>query len=63
MVEEIKSAEIWWQAVGTLDRAAEYLLYDAGDRDVYWNADLNEATKLLQKHANKLRIRCVKLER
>lgn len=61
--EQFASAEVWWAAVGTLDRAAEYLATDAGERDIYWTADLDEAVKIIQHHADKLRTRCVKLER
>lgn len=61
-MKEQFSAEVWWQAVGTLDRAAEYLAEDAGRRDIYWTEELNEATKLLQDKADKLRTKCVKLE-
>lgn len=49
-----------WEATAKLDSAAEYLLDDAGKRDVFWSEELNEATKLLQNCANKLRREAVK---
>lgn len=61
MREQI-SAEVWWAAVGTLDRAVEYLQDDAGKRDIYWTDELQAACDLLRKHADKLRTRCCKLE-
>lgn len=60
--DQFISAEVWWEAVRTLDRAAEYLQDDAGARDIQWTDELNQAVILLRKHADNLRARCVKLE-
>lgn len=62
MTNEIKSAEVWWQAVRTLENAAAYLQEDAGMRDISWTDDLQQSCDLLSKHAQKLRIKAIKLE-
>lgn len=49
-----------WQATQTLDHAVEYLQNDAGERDIYWSVELNEACQLLQHKADKLRVRAIK---
>jgi hypothetical protein len=56
-------AEILWAGVEVLDHASEYLCNDAGERDIFWTPELDEAVKLLQHKADLLRKRAVKAGR
>lgn len=46
-------AHIGWEAVGMLERAAEYLL--ESNSEGFWTTDLEEASNILMDKANKLR--------
>jgi hypothetical protein len=52
-----------WAAVNMLDNAADYLLHDAGERDVQWDSNLDDACKLLSHKADNLRTVACKAER
>lgn len=55
--------EALWEAIGMLDRAAEYLLDDCGKRDEVWNDALDEASGILMKCSQKLRVKANKRPR
>lgn len=49
-----------WAAAAQLDRAMQYLASDAGERNIDWTADLQDACDILRKLDKQLRTAAVR---